>query len=447
MRWWIACRYRRASRPRGPVPTARGWLIAGTGMALAIAGLIFGASAVQQLGFALIALVLLAIAVVRLSKQDLAVERAIVPERARADQDVTITLSLRNRGGAAAPMLLLEDRLPARLPGRSRFTLNGIERNGRRDLSYVVRPSRRGTYDVGPLSIRIVDPFGLATLSSQGAPAHSFLIHPRTEALVLPQDAGERRSLSTAALRQPTGTQGEDFYALREYVQGDDLRKVHWPSTARRGKVMIRQEETPWHTRATILIDDRAGAHGGSADSSSFERAIEAAASVVQLYHAARYGFRLAGAHEPGYPTARGIAHYHRCLDLLATLRTRTQGDDTMLLARLAELEARGAAEETLVLVAGTLDAPTAVGIGRLHRLYKQIAVVSFPAHRFSGLPTKARWEGERQTVEATKHLARSGVRVVVLGPEERLPPAWRSIAQGKARGGEASWGQKPELV
>lgn len=429
------------------MPTTRGWVTAATGVALVVTGMVFGALPLQQLGGALIILVLLATGVVRLSKHDLVVERAVVPERAKAEQEVTVTLALRNRGGAAAPLLLLEDRLPPRLPGRSRFTLNGIERGGRRDLSYRIRPTRRGVYDVGPLSIRMVDPFGLAKTTTRGAPPESFLVHPRTESLILPRDAGERRSVSASALRQPTGVQGEDFYALREYVQGDDLRKVHWPSTARRGKVMIRQEETPWHTRATILIDDRTSAHASSDDSSSFERAIEAAASIVELYHGARYAFRLAGAHEPGFPTARGTTHYNRCLDLLAKMKPRSEAGDSALLARLAELEARGAAEETLVLVTGTLENAAATGIGRLHRIYKQIAVVCFPAHRFSAQPTKQRWDGERQVLDVTRHLARSGVRSVVLAPGERLGPAWDAIATGKARGGESAWGQKPELV
>lgn len=429
------------------MPTARGWLTAAIGIAVVVAGMVFGALPLQQLGAALIVLVLLSTAVVRLSKHDLVIQRAIVPERARAEQEVTVTLTLHNRGGSAAPLMLLEDRLPARLPGRSRFTLNGIERNGRRDLAYRVRPTRRGVYEVGPLTIRMIDPFALSRTTARAAASETFLVHPPTETLVLPRDAGERRSASSAALRRPTGVQGEDFYALREYVQGDDLRKVHWPSTARRGKVMIRQEETPWHTRATILIDDRSSAHGSAPDASSFERAVEAAASVIQLYNEARYGFRLSGVHEPGFPSARGSAHYHRCLDLLATMRTRAESDEAMLLARLAELEARGAAEETLVFVTGTLEKTAATGVARLHRVYKQIVVVCFPAHRFSAQQTKERWDGERQMVDVLRHLGRSGIRTVSLGPGDRLAPAWDAMATGNARGGEAAWGQKPELV
>jgi uncharacterized protein (DUF58 family) len=73
------------------------------------------------------------------------------------------------------------------------------------------------------------------------------------------------------------GLTGEDFYALRAYQQGDDLRRVHWPSTARRDEIMIRQNEVPWQGRATIVLDLRARLHTDA----SLEAAVSAAASVI----------------------------------------------------------------------------------------------------------------------------------------------------------------------
>jgi uncharacterized protein (DUF58 family) len=427
------------------MPTGRGWLVGGTGSALVLAGLAFGARPLQQLGFALMVLLVLAVAVVRLGKHDLSVERAVTPEKARAEQELTVVVTLQNRGAGSAPLLLIEDHLPPRLTGRSRFTLNGIEPEGRRDLSYTVRPHRRGRYEIGPLSLALTDPFGLARVKSEAAALQSVLVHPRTEPLTLPRDPGDRRSVQTSAIRQPSGTTGEDFFALREYVQGDDLRKVHWPSTAKRGKVMIRQEETPWHTKATILLDDRASAHS-KGDPSSFERAVETAASALQLYNSAGYGVRFSAAHHQGFPSGRGEAHLHRCLDLLATLGM-TKGEHGQLVARLIDIEARGAAEESLVLVTGTVTNDVAAALARIGRLFKQIVVVSFPAHRFSAQPTKQRWEGERVAVDATRGLARSGIRCILMGPGDSLTASWESATSTKGRGGEAAWAQKPELV
>jgi hypothetical protein len=73
--------------------------------------------------------------------------------------------------------------------------------------------------------------------------------------------------------------------------------------------------------------------------------------------------------------------------------------------------------------------------------------VVSFPAHRFSAQPTKQRWEGERVAVDATRGLARSGIRCILMGPGDSLTASWESATSTKGRGGEAAWAQKPELV
>jgi uncharacterized protein (DUF58 family) len=76
------------------------------------------------------------------------------------------------------------------------------------------------------------------------------------------------------ASRVPVGL---DFFGLREYEVGDDLRRVHWRSTARTGELMLRQDEMPWESRSTILLDTRPSTHSGE----SFERAVEIAASLA----------------------------------------------------------------------------------------------------------------------------------------------------------------------
>jgi len=430
------------------VPSSRGWAVATTGATIWAVGVIFGSEPLQTLGFTLGSLVLIAIAVVRFARHDLDISRRVSPERANAHQPVTVTLTVANRGRGSAPLLLMEDRLPLGIAGRGRFAINGIEPAGSRETTYRIEAASRGRYDIGPLEVTVCDPFGLARTKTKRIDASRLLVHPRVEKLSLPRDMGERRSAAASALRQPTGARGEDFYTLREYVEGDELRKIHWPSTAKRNRLMIRQEETPWHMRSTILIDDRRGAHEGEGSRSSFEYAIEGAASVVDLYHRSGYGFRLTGSHNDGIATGKGAHHYNRCLDLLATLQLRgprTEADGS-LASRLAEIEARGGAEETLVVLAGTLDATTVNALARCRRLYKQVLVASWPAHRFGTASTKSRWARETEVVDLSTVLARSGVRVLTMGPDERLSQAWSSTSK-KLRGGDRSWAQKPELV
>ena len=430
------------------MPSTRGWALALTGAAIWGCGIAFGSEPLETLGFTLAALVLIAMAVVRLGRHDLELTRRVSPERANAHQPVDITLTVTNRGRGPAPLLLMEEKLPVGITGLGRFALNGIEPAGQRKATYKIEAVSRGRYDIGPLEVIVSDPFGLARVKSQGLDTSTLLVHPRIERLSLPRDMGERRSAAAAALRQPTGPRGEDFYTLREYAEGDELRKIHWPSTAKRNKLMIRQEETPWHMRSTILIDDRRGAHEGEGSQSSFEHAVEGAASVVDLYHRSGYTFRFAGSHHDGITGGKGALHYNRCLDTLAMVQLRgpRAEQDDALLSRLGEIEARGVTEETLVVLTGSLDARTANALARCRRLYKQVLVASWPVHRFGTASTRYRWARESEVADLSAVLARSGVRVLVLGPGERLSQAWSSTSN-KFRGGDPNWAQKPELV
>ncbi|MGH2788173.1 MAG: DUF58 domain-containing protein [Actinomycetota bacterium] len=424
------------------MPSPRGYLTAAVGIGLWAAGRVFGAEPLEQIGFALLALVVIGVVIVNSRRHDLTITRSVVPDRAKAGQAVDVELRLNNTGRGAAPLMLLNDRLPLELAGRARFALNGIEARGSREARYQIRPPRRGRYPIGPLGISFTDPFGLASTRAVGTNADELLVHPRIEKLALPRDRGQQRSLSTAALRQLSGTRGEDFYTLREYAEGDDLRKIHWPSTAKRDRPMIRQEETPWHTRALILLDDRRGAHDGVAESSSFERAVEAAASVADLYHRSGYTYGLLTADNRGQPSGRGIDHYHRCLDTLAVVQPAlAPGDHDPLLMRLTELQTNVADQGTLVVALGSPSAEVATAITRCMRRFRQVIVVAFPAHRFGAQPTKQRWEGEQLVHDAALMLRRAGVQTLILGPGESLAIAWGGLHSG-GRGGHA-WAQK----
>lgn len=432
------------------MPTTRGWTLIGAGALVLSAGRLFGTQPLEQLGFALIALVAIAAAVVNLGRHDLSVARRILPERARAGQPVTVTLEVRNEGRGAAPLVLIEDRLPHGLSGTARFAVHGLEPSGERAARFILRARRRGRYEIGPLRLSFVDPFSLARVRTQISGVTGFLIHPRVEKLAMPRDLGERRSMSASPLRQPTTARGEDFYTLREYVEGDDLRKIHWPSTAKRARYMIRQEETPWHNRATIVLDDRPTPYEGVHDGSSFERAVEAAASLSDLYNRSGYSYRLVGAHHPGVPVGRGREQLGRCLDALAVLEFAPTNRDDALLVRLSEVESSGGGEAALIVVGGSFSADVALALARCRRRYRQVTAISFPAHRFSAQPTKARWEGEQRVAEVTRLLQASGIRAVALGPDDRLAPRWGTLGARDSfagdQGGEL-WAPKPERV
>lgn len=409
------------------MPTPRGWSVLAAGFGLWVASGALGVPALAQLGFGLIALVAIGVIVVRIGKHDIAVTRSLTPERVPAGRDITVGLSLANKGRGSAPLLLLEDHVPVELSGRARFAIRGIEPHGQRAAPYKLRPNRRGRYSVGPLEVTVLDPFGVARVRSELAGRSAFLAYPRTEPLVLPKDSGNRRTITVSARRQPTGSTGEDFYTLREYVPGDDLRRINWSATAKRNKYMIRQEETPWHARATVLLDDRSDAFVPA----SWERAVEAAASMVDLYHRSGYAFRLVQPIGPGVPSARGTHHFHRCLDLLATVETSSRSEHKSdldpLLVKLTELESQASVEGVLIVITGTPTMELCHAMSRAGRRFKMVIAVVVPSHRYAASTSKD--NKADLAVDATARvLDRAGVRTMTLGPTDKLGHSWSAL-------------------
>jgi uncharacterized protein (DUF58 family) len=184
------------------------------------------------------------------------------------------------------------------------------------------------------------------------------------------------------ATARSVAVSGSDDAATREYRHGDDLRKVHWRSTARVGELMVRREEQPFQSRATLLLDCRDTAHRGDGPGSSFEWAVSAVASVAVALTRGGFGLHLltdAGTDlvPPTLPTTEGAVldalaavGTSRCENLdAATERLRRSGVDGVLVAVLGSLDAddaerlarlrHGAATCIAVLVEAETWAPT----------------------------------------------------------------------------------------
>jgi len=134
-------------------------------------------------------------------------------------------------------------------------------------------------YRVGPSLVTVTDPLGFAQATAAAGTVDRLVVFPKVEELTgLPVGGGQDQTINTSrASFWHNG--GEDFYTLREYHQGDDLRRVHWPSSARHDELMIKQLEMPRQSRAFIVLDPRVEPHD-TAD--SFEQAVVGAASVLR---------------------------------------------------------------------------------------------------------------------------------------------------------------------
>jgi len=205
------------------------------------------------------------------------VTRRADPDRVARGEPAAMELTVRNTGRLRAANLVAEDRCAGALVPVPLLRL----RPGRDTVvRYDVPTHRRGVVPVGPLRVVRRDPLGLVALARGYGGTVPVWVHPRIHPLsAVPTGAG--RSLDGRTDSVPHGS--ITFDSLREYVVGDELRRVHWRTSARVGELMVRENVDTSLPRLVVVLDNRAPAHpgrvGGVAE--SFEAACEAAASVV----------------------------------------------------------------------------------------------------------------------------------------------------------------------
>src|SRR5206468_7479296 len=138
---------------------------------------------------------------------------------------------------------------------------------------------RRGAYNVGPLVARWGDPFGLTQREMVLQEPFELLVHPSTEHV---QDRPLTRLWEDPPIRPPVSKpwpSGMEFYGMREYAPGDDLRRIVWLAFAKTGVLMVREAEQGITDQISIILDTDRRYHSGEETSESFEAGVRVAAS------------------------------------------------------------------------------------------------------------------------------------------------------------------------
>lgn len=295
--------------------TTRASCLLAAGVTAIVCGVALGEVDLVRAGVLAVAIPVVAALVVHRSRLRIANRRSLEPQHVSAGQSVTVHLTITNRSVLPTGALMLEDQLPERMPGRARFVLDSLSGHESRTVSYRLPALGRGRYRAGPLRVRLTDPFKMLDLTRSFTATNDFVVTPVIDELpaIEPPRSDE---LGSGSGSSSIGAHGADDASTREYRIGDDLRKIHWRSSARTGSLMVRQEERPWRTQTTVLLDLRANAHvldladradrgdhGSSGQTeprltSSLEWAISAAASIATL--ALRSGREVGIVGEPG---------------------------------------------------------------------------------------------------------------------------------------------------
>jgi uncharacterized protein (DUF58 family) len=272
----------------------------------------------------------------------------------------------------------------------------------------------RGRFRVTDPRLVLGDHLGLETVvTALEEPTAAIVVHPRlVELQGLFSEAGRhgadgRRLL----LHRPTGF---DFHSVREYEQGESLRRVHWPTTARRGQLMVKELDDAPRDAVVVLLDCDPRGEVGAPPDSSFDAAVRAAGSVLRVYSARgrRATLLTTGLGATAHPVCSLGADFRTALDALAAVEPDAPHALGPALAR--QETAAGRAGE-LVVVSATLDAVSLEAVlGAATR--RLVSLVWVDAPSFAGRPTR--------TLPGLLRLAASGVPVAIVRRGDDLAAA-----------------------
>lgn len=404
--------------------TTRGRAFLAAGTTTVVCGLLLGQWVMTQLGLLAVLLPLAAAFFLSRSQHHLTLLRTVTPRLVVAGQSATVQLRLANGGTVPAGTLLLEEVVPYALGQRPRFVLEGVGRGWSRDLSYPVRSEVRGRHVVGPMTMRVTDPFGMVELGRTFHSTTELIATPRTVLLTSGDPAQAWAGSGHSRPRSFSVGHAEDV-TVREYQQGDELRRVHWPSSARNDQLMVRREEQPWQARTVVVLDTRTIAHRGRGSASSFETAVSAAASLA--VHLAEQG------HEVQVATATGllplasssVAHGHDVTDVLEALAV-VDVDSSRALDVSWLMSVPSGTQVAAVL--GALDSTDHYALARLERHSRAPRALVLDVDAW----TSARpvTPGRSGTDQALLALSGSGWRAALLGPGDDLDVVWKQVAR-----------------
>jgi len=256
--------------------TRRGRVVLALGFGVYLAAWIFGSRALYPVATGLLLAVGVAVVWVRSSNRPPQVRRHGAARDVVEGDDVRIDLELVTTGAVAPPTLVAHER-PGRLAER-RIDLHRVGR-ARFAGGYELRAVPRGRYAFESVRLTIEDPFGLARASLEQGEPQALVVYPRLVALtrLFSEGGAHAQDGRRLLLRRPTGY---ELHSVREYAEGESLRMVHWRSTARRGRLMVKELEDAPRDEVAILLDG--DTRGGAGE--GFEVAVRAAGSILQAH-------------------------------------------------------------------------------------------------------------------------------------------------------------------
>ncbi len=364
-----------------PQLTTRGRSVISAGVTSIVCGFLLGQPDLFRIGGFLTLLPIVLGATITLRRQPLDSTRNLHTPRVQVGSPTEVLLTVLHSPQRKWGVTLAEDYLPYSVGVSPRFVLPGHARGTQACVSYTIHPQRRGRYLLGPLRIIETDPLGMTRQTKHLTQRTELLVLPRVTAL---PDGPLPRTDSGIGLRKQLLTEtGTDDASTRPYQTGDDTRRVHWRSSAKRGELMVRQAEPRQLRQASVVLDNRAI---GFASAKSFEWAVEMAASILTHLSSTGYQVRLLT------DLSQVTDQLAPCSSLMNSLAELKLGPQHSLLDAIS----RVSATELVICILGELDPATVHALsstrvaGTLPIAFSQsLAQVELPGWRLIQVPTE----------------------------------------------------------
>lgn len=298
-------------------------------------------------------------------------------DRLQAGGDYEERITIRNRSWLGKIWLEVSD--PSDMPGHVARRVVVVPAKSSRSFKVRSTVRRRGLYSVGPVEVSTGDPFGMFHHTRRFGRAQNVLVYPR--AVDLPNFQVPPASLpGEGRFRRRTHYVTPNASGVREYEFGDSFNRIHWPSTARTGDLMVKIFELDPASDIWIILDLERTVHAGEGDDSTEEYAVQIAASVARFFLTANrtVGFMSYGRTFDVVEPERGIQQYTRILESLAMART---WGDVPLHDLLSNETRRFGRHTTVIVITPSTDESWVAAMGALQsRGVKAAAIVLEPS-------------------------------------------------------------------